>query len=220
MATQDFAALQTAGTQVTGSHLNIPAQYDATAEKFKDGSGSILVDRASTAEMQTGTLTTPRIMSPADIRAGVKTLQVIHNVLQTASSGNTVIPFDTTIPQNTEGTQIFSQAITPKSATSKIIIKCRLQVGANIALNLAAALFKDTTASALAAAGLTISSAAYMQSLSLDFSEVAGSTTARTYKVRLGNNNASYNWYLNQNSSAATLGGVLTSIFEISEIEV
>jgi hypothetical protein len=157
----------------------------------------------------------------ADGRAvsGGKVLQTVHTILQTPSSGNTVIPLDSTIPQNTEGTQIFSQAFTPKSATSKIIIKARLAVGADVALHVAAALFKDATADAIAVNNTTVASGTYMACLNLDFSEASGSTTARTYKVRIGCQSSANLWYLNQNSSGINFGGIVTSMFEITEVE-
>ncbi len=53
-------------------------------------------------------------------RVGVQ--QVVVTQTGAVASGTTVIPYDDTIPQNTEGDEYITRSITPKSATSKLVI--------------------------------------------------------------------------------------------------
>lgn len=53
---------------------------------------------------------------------GVVTLQRFR-LENSASTSLGVLPADGSIPQNTEGTEIFNQSITPKSASSKIFVR-------------------------------------------------------------------------------------------------
>ena len=53
----------------------------------------------------------------------------------------TVIPYDDTVPQNTEGTEILSVSITPRFVNSKVLVSYRGLASGNVAINAAAALF-------------------------------------------------------------------------------
>lgn len=97
------------------------------------------------------------------------------------------IPIDDTIPQNTEGTEIVTASITPTSATNIIEIDFDGFGASASSTTMVTALFKDTGADAIAAAANFGSGAASRPSIMrLLHREVAGSTSARTYKIRVG----------------------------------
>ena len=118
-----------------------------------------------------------------------KVIQQIVNVQTSdASSGSWVIPLDNTIPQNTEGQEVMTLAITPKSATNKLMIEFDCMLACIDAANYCiAALFKNNDADALIAGsndsdttitgGITVNKKYYM---------TAGTTNAITFKVRVG----------------------------------
>jgi hypothetical protein len=144
---------------------------------------------------------TPLIIPVVPLRTktsgGSVCLQRIH-VAQTASQNCTTdIPFDNTIPQNTEGDEVFSQAVTPLSASSYLLIKVNAYVsrsgGPN---NFSMALFVDSTADALAAAwsGLNGGGAPYNTFIGAEWKIASGSTSARTYKIRAGGELADIRW--------------------------
>lgn len=147
-----------------------------------------------------------------------KLAQVVNTQTGAVATGTTAIPHDDTIPQNTEGDQYMSLAITPTSATNKLKIDVVLFAGAtNASQWMTAALFQDTTANALAAgmvfdatatAGLCIVFTHYM---------TAGTTSATTFKVRAGRDGAGTTTF-NGQSGGRMLGGVLASSITISEI--
>lgn len=132
----------------------------------------------------------------------------------TTLTGN--IPFDDTIPQIGEGTQIFSQAITPVSATSKIIIEGVLNVSAaSSGASMAVALFKDSTANAIYAIGQLCNSNSYMWVIPFRYEVVSGGTSARTYSLRGGADSG--NMYINGELSARKYGGVSIANMTIRE---
>lgn len=104
----------------------------------------------------------------------------------TYTTYTTVLPLDNTIPQNTEGTEIITRAFTPVSASSRIRITFHAMGSTDIAGAWSAALFVDSTADALAATTCFITSANNVNDLTLVHEEASSSTSARTYKIRVG----------------------------------
>ena len=128
-------------------------------------------------------------------------LQVVNYQIGTHASGTTIIPNDTTIPQNTEGDQYMSLAITPRSATSALVIM--------------ACLFQDSTANALAMMSNYQPTASAPVFLSFTHKMTSGTTSATTFKVRAGCQSAGTT---NFNSSSGMFGGVLASSITITEV--
>jgi len=113
-------------------------------------------------------------------------LQRVTDYYTTKSSHTTTIPIDTSIPQITEGEQIMSAAITPKSASSTLAIRISVPVTGSAIAHMVVALFVDSTANAIASGWhtKTSSSDAFLMFLETEISNA--SLTARTYKVRIG----------------------------------
>jgi hypothetical protein len=133
------------------------------------------------------------------------------------ATGTTVLPWDDTIPQSTEGDQYLSQAITPTSAANLLEIEALLNLSPAGANNMTAALFQDATANALAAN--TISTAAATASTLVPIRHVllAALTTATTFKVRAGGNAAGTTTF-NGVASGRLFGGVIGSFLEAREV--
>lgn len=115
-----------------------------------------------------------------------KVLQTSYTTVATTSNIATIIPADDTIPQNTEGTQLITATITPISASSKIRIRGVVFGSVNTGAYLCAALFKDSNASASYATWQYTNS---ITTMPFEFQESSGSTSARTYKIRIGTDN-------------------------------
>lgn len=144
-------------------------------------------------------------------------LQIVNSQTGAVSTGTTVIPQDDTIPQNTEGNQYMSLAITPTSATSKL----RIDVVANGAISAGnsyiVAIFQDSTVSALAAINQNLGSNNIGTSSSFSHYMVSGTTSATTFNVRCGVVSAG-TFTFNGQASARLLGGVMASSITITEI--
>ncbi len=148
-----------------------------------------------------------------------KIVQVANYQTGAVSTGTTTIPFDDTIPQNTEGDEYLSLTITPSSSANKLKIEVVI-VLANTANGnkMTAALFQDSNANAIAAAShmqpiapnkpVTIAFAYYM---------TAGTTSATTFKVRAGGEDAGTTTF-NGISGGRIFGGVMASSITVTEI--
>lgn len=146
-----------------------------------------------------------------------KIVQVVNYKTSSAASGTTVIPMDDSIPQNTEGDEIMTLAITPKSAANYLFILVTLHFVLGQTYHVVAALFQDSTANALAAASQRISAADTVHRLSFSHYMQAGTTLETTFKVRIGPN-VSATWRLNGEAAKRHFGGVAVSSITIFEI--
>ena len=118
------------------------------------------------------------------------TVQMVSVSSTADTTGTTVLPVDNTIPQNTEGIEVMTLAITPKSATNILVIEAFGLLGSSVANNLGMALFQDSTANALVATNHFQSQSAGDVNLSIMHTMVAGTTSATTFKIRVGGNSA------------------------------
>ena len=135
-------------------------------------------------------ITIGNLVSATTFPAGA-VVQVVGTNFSAVASGTTLLPYDDTIPQNTEGIEVMTQAITPKSTTNILVITAVVFLSSSIDQNMAAALFQDTTADALFVAGhRTSASTTTMDQISIQHTMVAGTTSATTFKIRAGGNGA------------------------------
>lgn len=144
---------------------------------------------------------------------GVSVQQVLLNT-GAYSAGSTVIPVDDTIPQNTEGDEVMTLSITPLSATNILVINTWVAFGVNTSSFGTIALFQDAIADALTAT-CTFNGVGIPNHATLTYSMVAGTTSATTFKVRIGGTSGSV--YFNGNSGARVFGGVANSGMSITE---
>lgn len=146
-------------------------------------------------------------------------VQVVETLSGAVATGSTTIPYDDTIPQNTEGDQYMTLAITPKATTHKLYIEACANV-ANTAASqrMIGAIFQDTTANALAV-GTTVNITANTGVPVIVFHEMAaGTTSSTTFKLRVGANNAGTTT-LNGDSGARKFGGITFSWMRITEVK-
>ena len=159
--------------------------------------------------------------------AGGGVAQVAYAELVTSSTTTALIPVDDTIPQITEGTEILTCSITPTSASSYLLVNvvANLQEDTNTTdQGVVAAVFRDSTADALAAqyvghAPAASGSLAGLNSgrFNFQFRVAASSTSATTFRLRVGGEQAgTYRW--NGWSSGRKFGGVLITSMTITEI--
>lgn len=144
-------------------------------------------------------------------------LQVVNYQTGAVATGTTVLPFDDTIPQNTEGNEYMTLAITPRSATSVLFIQCEMVSAHTVNSGITLALFQDSTANALASVVGSNNGANAVITQSLNHYMTSGTTSATTFKVRSGSNSAGTTTFNGQLSGRID-GGVLASSITITEI--
>lgn len=152
---------------------------------------------------------------------------LVGSVVQTANyqtgalqTGTTVLLADDTIPQNTEGNEFMTLAFTPRSATNKlkITVNAFTAMSTGIGTVTTMALFQDSTADAIAATVTSAPQAHAPISSTLVHYMTAGTTSATTFKVRMGLNGAGTITF-NGANSGRLYGGVAASSITIEEIQ-
>ena len=152
-------------------------------------------------------------------RAGEKLVQVIHTQSGAVATGTTIIPYDDTIPQNTEGDEYLTVTITPKSASNILYIEAIWQGSSSeLATNLiSAAIFQDSTANALAAITMRSLLASGDLIIPIRHRMVAGTTASTTFKLRVGGGDTGTTT-MNGTSGARRFGGVMASSMTVIEV--
>ena len=183
-------------------------------------SGQVTVDVPAAAG--TNTLTFPAATGNIITNKTAGTIiQVVNTQTGAVATGTTTMPQDDTIPQNTEGDQYMTLAITPTNSSNKLKIDVvwHGSSGASSGI-MVAGLFQDTTANALAAgSGGSHDAANDMQHIVFSHFMTAGTTSETTFKVRVGFSSAGTTTF-NGVSSSRRLGGVFASSITITEIAV
>lgn len=129
----------------------------------------------------------------------------------------TLIPADDTIPQISEGVQIVSVSITPKSVTNKLRCRFRGQCSLSALGAASAALFVNSAANAVHAVAVSVTAAAYSHILALEHEFVPGATTLQTLAIRVGPSNNILR--MNGQTSGRLFGGVAISTLVVEEIK-
>ena len=146
------------------------------------------------------------------------TRQIVTTQTGAVSTGTTVFPEDDTIPQNTEGDQYMTLAITPKSTTSRLLITAQVFGSVSSGTRWGIGLFKDSTADALSFASAFVKDATSMATCYIEHSLISGSTSEQTFKIRAGSISTSATFTFNGQSGARKFGGTILSSIHITEI--
>lgn len=144
--------------------------------------------------------------------AGKRCVQ--YNIVSITSiiTCSVLIPYDNTIPQNTEGTQITTQLFQPTDISNTILIICNFY-GDGGGAPLIGAIFTDSNANAIAAAAKS-----GVGNLSFMYIGTFSSTTAITYSFRIGPTGGG-TFYLNANNAGSSIfGGTIASSIEFYEL--
>lgn len=200
----------------------LPLTYHATTNKLNTGGSNytcVAGDRVLLHKDNSGIIQATIFADNGwSVTAG-KIAQSLTTTTANYVGLSTQIPLDNTIPQNTEGTEILTRAITPKNASSTIRVTARMSITAPAGSGgtFIAALFKDTGADAIAADRVYCGAGGIAQHIVVSYEESAGSTAARTYKLRGGPSSA-ITMYYNGNDSSRLLGGVSIVSLNVQEI--
>lgn len=183
------------------------------------GGAPLPADTVTTAAITDANVTTAKIadsaVTSAKVAAGMP-VQIVSSSTSAVATGTTLTVLDDTIPQNTEGDEYMTLAITPKSATNVLVISvvaCLANTAA--ASNMIGAFFQDTTANALAA-NTQISQANQSLIFTLTHTMTAGTTSATTFKFRAGCTAAGTTTF-NGRAGARLFGAIPKSSIVITE---
>lgn len=144
-------------------------------------------------------------------------IQIVNTQTGAVATTTTIMPFDDTIPQNTEGGEFMTRSITPASASNILKIDVLLNGSPSAVSYVTAALFQDSNANALAVGAHYEGAGTYCQ-VAFTFFMTAGTASATTFKVRAGQHTAG-TLTVNGDGGARRLAGILYSSITITEIK-
>jgi hypothetical protein len=146
-------------------------------------------------------------------------IQSVYTQTGAVATGTTTTPSDDTKPQKTEGTEYMTLAITPTNASDYLDIEVVANGDASAVSRSAIALFKDSDSDALAVgSNCSISGIGMSATVSFKYRMVAGTTSAITFKVRIGQDNAG-TFTFNGTSGGRKYGGAYSSSIKITQVK-
>jgi len=148
---------------------------------------------------------------------GQKVVQVVETSTGAVATGTTVVPNDDTVPQNTEGVEFMTLAITPTNASNLLKIDVTLVVSNSAGTGNAqiTSIFQDTTAGALLSISENIQGSTILTQTFAHYM-AAATTSSTTFKVRSGNDTSGTTTF-NGAGGARKYGGVSGSSIRITE---
>lgn len=126
------------------------------------------------------------------------------------------MPADDSVPQNTEGVELVTVTITPVDSTNRLVIEGNVWGAVASAGVATAALFKDSTASAIAVS-CARAGAAEIVNIKLQHEMAAGGTSAITFKLRVGPSSGAANFYVNGSTTTRLFGGIAACRLRVTE---
>lgn len=204
------------GDYVRAHSVSAPGNYiEGNVSAY--ASGSITIN--ATLAIGTGTFTDWALSvsaSPSSIPNGaIRDSSTAELLTYQSISSGTRIPVDDTIPQSSEGIQILSVTITPKTVTNKLRVRYFFNVTVSGADNIAGAIFLNSETNARAANHVTVTSGTATTFLEHEF--VPGIITSCTIALRVGSDN-SLAFYINGNAGGRAFGGVRPCLLVVEEI--
>jgi len=145
-----------------------------------------------------------------------KLAQIVTYQTGAVATGTTVLPYDDTIPQNTEGNEYMTLAITPTNSGSTLEIDVEWIGCSSVTNNIGVALFQDSTANALSVVQSLNANSVSLLPIPLKHVMTAGTTSATTFKVRAGGGSAGTTTF-NGVGGARYFGGLIASRITIKE---
>lgn len=201
----DSAQVIYTGTAVAGKPMRVLGYFEYSA-----GLGTAGAYNVVPTKMQ---LFGPGINLPGEI------VQVARKQDSAVTTGSTLLPYDDTIPQNTEGFALpnLDTTLTPTSAANLLEIDFGTALSSSALNNVSAAIFRDATANALAAVESNNASADYPLQLHGLHSLLSGAVASTTFKLRVGGASAA-TITVNGQVSARKFGGVFNSYMKVTEV--
>ena len=188
-----------------GSSVSLNVPSDDSVTEAKHNSGSATSGQVLKADGSGG----------AAYGDGGKVLQMVYDdsvITTTLPQSGGQIPNDGTPPLITEGTEIFDVSITPKSATSRLVVDVELHfTGVSNNPNLVFSVWDDSTLIGATVHDIRISTDTYIARLRC-FVSSTGGTTARDITVRAGPDSSSSNIELDDDFAAQKSSIMITEI--------
>jgi hypothetical protein len=184
-----------------------------------DNTKEVAFEASGITTATTRTLTVPDADGTIALTTDAEVVQQERIQFSTYVSTAAVIPFDNTIPQNTEGVALTSINFTPTNVNNILVFEFAGTATGAAAIGVTFSLFEAAIANAIYATTDTASGTSHMLHPNFRFSKVAGTVALTNYALRWGATGA-VTVFLNGDIGTALYGGVLTTSFTITEYKV
>lgn len=144
-------------------------------------------------------------------------IQTPINASGAVATTTTAVPNDDTIPQNTEGGELLTRAITPTSAAHVLRIEAVLNIAHSASVAVTGALLQDSVTNALAAGGVFSDGVGNIYQIVISHRMLAATSSSTTFKVRAGGTTGATLTF-NGSAGGRLLGGVLGSFLQVTEL--
>lgn len=149
------------------------------------------------------------------IKGGGKVLQNFATQIA-STTGTTGIPDDNTLPTSSEGTQFYSQAITPAATSSKVLMFYALQVYISVGSSVVISAFRGSTC--IGVSTFETPSGANNMINSFVTIDAPSTTSATTYTLRIGQKTSTGTWIVGGKSPARYAGMLAKNTVVLQEI--
>lgn len=215
-AEADIDALQAGAVMKTGDQLIAGEKTFSTSPVIPSPTAGDNSFKAATTAFVANAVAAAVAAAVATKRPG-DVVQVVNTQTGAVANTTTVMPFDDTVPQITEGAEFMTRTITPTSATNKLRIDVVFNGSCSTTSYITVALFKDAAANALAVGSKYGANGTYEQVVFTFFMD-AGTTSATTFRVRAGQHTGG-TLTMNGDGGARRLAGILFSSITVTEIQ-
>ena len=146
---------------------------------------------------------------------GGKVLQSLSTAI-TAATGTTTIPNDNTTPTSSEGTEFFSQAITPASSSNKILITGAVSAENSAGNGVVITVFRGSTCIATYIRMEAVGTVPGV--MAVHVVDAPSTTSATTYSCRIGGQGAG-TWAVARKGTPVYNGTMAGATFTVQEID-
>lgn len=151
-----------------------------------------------------GSLQVPYTPTAANALAG-SIIKISYAEQAAVVTCSTAMPYDNSIPQNTEGNEVVTVSHTPSNASNILHFRARAAGGVSGAGQLIGAIFTDSVADAVKMARGSYATTNETAAVEVRGKMVAGGTSPITFKLRVGLDSNTI--YINGNGSGTRVGG-------------
>lgn len=195
------------------------AANGVTAAKFNadviSGQTELAAEPADTDEFLVSDAGVLKRIDYSLIKGGGKVLQSFATQVARAT-GTTGIPDDDTTPTTSEGTQFYSQAITPATTGSKVLLFYALQVAINVGSAVVISAFRGSTCIGVSIFG-TPSGGNFMINSFVTI-DAPSTTSETTYTLRIGEKTDTGTWVVGGKSNSEYNGMLTKNTVVLQEI--
>jgi hypothetical protein len=200
---------------IPGAEAGSPSPPVITANKLPVAQIALVVGQVS---ILNANITDERIGSGAGSSSG-KVVQIIDAILTSSGSTNVVVPYDNTIPQAAEMTEILTGTITPWNAANilRVDVIMPMMDTTTGQVGIMALFIPAASNNALSIASLGPAAANYTGGMALRYAIAAGGTSPITFSLRVAVSDSGY-FYWNRRGAGDLFNTTSRTYMTIAEV--